>query len=249
MSALVIRWQGPTRRNAIRAVLQICVQAWLQEWAVDSARGAVEAEVEELPRERIQATSWQLVNAPDGSCVLAGLDATAIARLGGVLAAAPVRLAADFRTALAVGRDAVEALLRAMVADSGEMSETEEIPAAVRSDRHGWTCFEVCLGDIAFMLLIDPILCDRLHPRPSRLATLERRTTALAQTDIGLCATLELGSVDISLVSSLRPGDILGTNVALSAPLTLGAIGGHAVLAGRLTALDRHKAILVDQLH
>lgn len=245
MSALVIRWQGPARRRTIGAVLQARLQSWLREWAVDP----VAAEVQHLSRQDIQAPCWQVADAPDGACVLAGLDPASIARLGGVLAGAPARLAGDFRTALAVGRDAVEALIGALLTDAGEVTEASEMPTAALSERHGWGCFQVCFGETRFALLIDPTLCDRLDPRHSTAALLERRSAALSQTDITLSATLELGSVDISLVSSLRPGDILGTDVLLSAPLTLGVDGGQSVISGRLVALDQNKAISVDHLH
>lgn len=246
MSALVIRWQGPARRRAIGTVLQERVQAWLREWAVEPVP---EADVQDLSREDIDAPCWQMGNAPDGACVLAGLDPASIARLGGVLAGAPTRLAGDSRTALAVGHDAVEALFRALVSDVGKLVETPELPIAVLSERHGWTCFQVCFGDIGFALLFDPTLCDHLDPRRSSAAMLEQRSAALSETSVMLNATLELGSVDISLVSSLRPGDILRTDVALSAPLKLGVAGGETVSAGRLMVLDQHKAISVDQLH
>lgn len=245
MSALVIRWQGLARRRAISAVLQDRLQAWLRDWSVNP----VAAQIEDLPREHIQATCWQTAIAPQGACVMAGLDAACIGRLGSMLAAAPARLAGDVKRAQAVGRDAVQALAGSIVTDVGAVTETRNMPAAALSERHGWCSFEVSLGDIRFALLVDPKACEQLDPIPSSVPVLEPRSKALKQTDITLNATLALGSVDISLVSALRPGDILGTDIALSTPLTLGVAGGGVVLAGRLVVLDQHKAISVDLIH
>jgi hypothetical protein len=245
MTAHVIRWQGPARRLAVRTALEPLLQDWQRNWAV--APGAVV--VNDLSHASLQAAAYQLATSAAGASVVAGLDRAAIARLGGALAGAPTRVAADFNAALGVGEDALAALLSALLGAAATPVEQAEAPVEVMSDRYGWVCTEVRVGEIGFCLLLDPRLCDRLAPMPSKGEPLHRRTSALAQSTVAITASLELGTVDVSLVSSLRPGDILRTGIALTAPVTLGVAEGPAVFTGRLTALDQHKAIKAEKIH
>jgi hypothetical protein len=245
MTARVIRWQGPSRCTAVRAVIERLLQDWQRDWAI--VPGPVV--VNDRPRADLQAPAWQLAEGAGGGRAMAGLDRAAIARLGAALAGAPTRVAADFNAALAVGLDAVAALLSTLVGAAETLVERPEAPAEVMSDRYGWICMEVCVGDIGFCLIVDPVLCNRIAPVPFKSAPLQRRTVALEQTTFGLTATLELGDLDVTLVSSLRPGDILRTGIALTAPVTLSVAGGPAVFTGRLAALDQHKAVTAEKIH
>lgn len=245
MTARAIRWQGPSRCAAVRTAIEPLLQNWQRDWAVAPGPLAVS----DRPRADLHAPAWQLAEGAGGGHVLAGLDRAGIARLGGALAGAPTRVAADFNAALAVGLDAVAALLSTLVGTPATLVEHAEPPAEVMSDRYGWICMEVRVGDIAFCLIVDPVLCDRIAPVPSRRATLQRRATALEATTVQLTATLELGALDVTMVSSLRPGDILRTGIALTAPVTLSVSDGPVVFTGRLAALDQHKAVTAEKIH
>jgi hypothetical protein len=228
----------------VRTAVHALVLDWQRNWAVTPAA----VSVDELARAQAQAAAWQLATADDGRA-LAGMDRAAMARLGGALAAVPTRVAADFNVALAVGAEALAALLSSLVGAASVLVEQDQAPAEVFTDRYGWICMEISVGDVRFHLLLDPVTCNRLDPQRRIAAPLESRTAALAGTAVALTATLELGSVDISLVSSLRPGDILGTGIPLSAPVALGAAGSPPLLTGRLTAIGQAKAITAEHIH
>lgn len=242
MTAQLIRWQGPTRSEALRSAVSLRVQHWLQQWAVapdDLHVCLQEASVSDI-------AGWHSAHAVDGACALVGLSRTELAQLGSLLAGAPLRIAADSELARAVGSGALKALFADLLDEPCEIQTVAEVPMSAASARHGWVALQVRSGAMDLVLLIDPVLCDRIDP-PRRAATaLQPRHTALAASQATLTARLDLGSVDVALVSSLRPGDVLRTSVPLDALLSLSAGHGPVVSRGRLALLDQHKAITVD---
>jgi hypothetical protein len=242
MTGLLLRWQGPTRREALRLQVETRVQHWLDTWALVPGTAAVVQQAAELPA----GAGWQCATGADGGQVLAALQRTSLAQLGGLLADAPIRAAADFEHALGVGTLAVQALLGSLLGDTPALQACDAAPSDALSDRHGWVGMDVRWAAQAFVLLLDPVLCDRLDPPARAPAALHRRTAALAPSAVTLDARLELGHVDVSLISALRPGDVLRTGTPLDTPVVLAAGNGPTVASGRLTIVDQRMAITVE---
>ena len=241
MTAQLIRWQGPTRREALRSAVAGRLQQWVQEWAISPDGLEVQLCTDVTP-----AGAWQRGSATGGASALAGLGNTDVAQLGSLLANAPLRHAADSGYARAVGTDALQALFACLMDDTQTLQPVTDLPEAALSERHGWVALDVRWATFAFVLLLDPALCDRLVPPQRAPAVLTGRPAALGPSRATLTARLDLGSVDVALVSSLRPGDVLRTSVPLDALLALTAGDGPTVSTGRLAMLDQHKAITVD---
>ncbi|PWB29833.1 hypothetical protein DCO49_00240 [Stenotrophomonas sp. SPM] len=242
MTGLVLRWQGPTRREFLRLKVERLVQEWLEAWAISPGTVAVVPLVADAPRD----AGWQCAMGAAGGQVLAGLQRASLAQLGGLLAGAPLQAAADFNHALAVGTAAGQALLGSLLGGAPAHHPCDEAPRGAWSERHGWVGVEVRWAGLTFEILLDPVLCDRLDPPDHAPVALQSRRAALAHSTVALDARLELGHVDVSLISALRPGDVLRTGIPLDSPVALAAGKGAAVASGRLTIVDQRMAITID---
>ncbi len=241
MRSQLIRWYGPGRREALRAAVAARLQVWLQQWAL-----APEGLSVQLSTDAGDSGAWQCCTGTDGANAWAGLGHTDLAQLGSLLANAPLRHAADSEHARAVGSDALQALFAVLLDHASTQPQKAALPDGALVERHGWIALDVCWAAFSFVLLMDPALCDQLAPPQRKSAALTRRASALGPCRATLTARLDLGSVDVALVSSLRPGDVLRTSVPLDAPLSLAAAKGPTISTGRLALLDQHKAITVD---
>lgn len=241
MTSQLIRWYGPGRREALRAAVAARLQLWLQQWALTPEGLSVQ-----LSTGAIDSGAWQRCTGADGANAWAGLGRTDLAQLGSLLANAPLRHATDYEHARAVGTDALQAMFASLLEHASTQRPEAALPDGALVERHGWVALDVCWAAFTFVLLMDPALCDQLAPPQRKSAGLTRRASALGPSRATLTARLDLGSVDVALVSSLRPGDVLRTSVPLDALLSLAAAEGRTVSTGRLALLDQHKAITVE---
>lgn len=246
MNVLPLRWQGASRIDGLRLVVEQRVDEWLSLWFV--AGKAPGASVELIGGSRVEAVSadarWYAVR--DGDAVLhLRLGANAIEHMGCRLAS--IAIADDAGLAAGIGLHAMSALARSFFgsAVTGSLVPLNGTPGIADVGlRHGAVAVQIAIGALNFDLHANAALCTRLLPAKSGSPSpLVPRRDAIGPVDATLDAMLDLGQVSLAESLSLKPGEVLKTTIPVGAGLRLVSAHGEEILAGTLVADGAHRAL------
>lgn len=252
MNVLPLRWQGASRAEALRALVDARIAEWASQWfAASKAPGVgVEAVAGHRPEQAGADARWHALR--DGDAVLSlRLAGAAFEHLGCRLA--NITTADDSGLASGLGQRALTALARSLFGAQAPtvLSEIDGMPApADIGPRFGALGVQVSIGTIRVEIYCNAALCALLVPA-ARVArdTLVSRRDAIGPVDATLDAVLDLGHAALADTLSLKPGEVLKTSIPVSAGLRLVSARGEEILGGTLVADGANRALKVTQLH
>lgn len=237
MTVLPFRRHGVRRVAQIEAALQQRLDHWRAQWAAEP--GHCEVQVAEVALPPSPGQWWHCT----GNSAFAHLGNNGLERIAAALAAVPGRESSPI--AAGIGRRAFADLLRELVPSAAEVIAGPAPMAALCDARHGVLCFSVSLPGAEALLYLPLAACDALVPIPagvSRPVLASRRSALLAST-VSLYATLELGTADLDVASTLRPGETLRTSRIADAVVKLQSVDGHTVFSASLHSSEGRKAL------
>jgi hypothetical protein len=246
MSVLPLRWQGATRIDGLRVLVEQRVDEWLSHWFV--AGKVPGAAVELIGGPRVEAVSadarWYAIR--EGDAVLhVRLGASTIEHLGCRLVG--IAVADDAGLAAGIGLRAVTALARSLFGNAvaGSLEPLNGTPGATEVGvRHGAVAMQIAIGTLRFDLHASAALCARLMPaKTGQCSPLVPRRDAIGPVDATLDAMLDLGQVSLAESLSLKPGEVLKTTIPVGAGLRLVSAHGEEILAGTLVADGAYRAL------
>lgn len=237
MVVLPFRRHGQRRVAQIQAVLQQRLDRWRAQWAAEPGNCDVQTTAGTMPA--VQGQWWHCAGA-DGYAHVAhnGLE-----QLGAGLAAVPGGQSSAI--AAGIGRRAFVDLLQELVSSS-DTPGMGPPPSALQCDpRHGALCFSVSLPGAQARLYLSLTACDALVPTQVAVnePALASRRSALLACSASLYATLELGSADLGVASSLRPGETIRTTRISDAVVKVHAADGSTVFTASLHSSEGRKAL------
>lgn len=246
MSVVPFRWQGSTRTEQVRSLIAARSQEWLRGWVASPSEleCAITAMTAERPDAGRRTDCWYGARGLTG---VLNIRATASTfeqlgcRLGGAVSADTHGMAAG------IGRRAFMDLARTLVSATGEDSifplDERPQPESVEP-RCGVMGFLWSMEGIRAELYLDAALCDALLPKA--VASTERlasRRDAILPGDVTLNAMLDLGQAALVDTVTLKPGEIIKTNMALDSIVTVRSESGETIFSGVLVAADGHRAL------
>ncbi len=251
MNVLPLRWQGASRAEALRALLDARVAEWASQWmTVSRASGVV---VDALADQRPDAGGegrWHALR--DGDAILSmRVSPRAFEHLGCLLAGTTT--ADDAGLSAGLGQRALTGLMRSLFGAQApaSMVAVDGVPAQADIDsRFGAFGMQLSIGTIRIELFVNAALCTRLVP-PAQVARepLVPRRAAIGPVDATLDAVLDLGQAELAETLSLKPGEVLKTSIPVSAGLRLVSSRGEDILGGTLVADGAYRALKVTQLN
>lgn len=242
MSVVPFRWQGTTRTKQVRDLVFARSQEWLKQWSAGTATVTVVALTDQSAPASMSSDRWYRTEASDGIMHLRAAGNTAEqlgCRLAGVVSPDAQALARG------VGN-------RALVDLAKCLSGTDNAPGAMESKpvdvllqaRSGVIALRWSLDSVAVELYLDAECCDAMLPRPQPSAEkLAARGEAILPAQMTLQAELELGEVALEETLTLRPGEIIKTNVPLDRSISVRSPTGETLFTGTLVAADGHRAV------
>lgn len=246
MSVLPLRWQGASRIDALRMLVEQRVDEWLSHWFL--AVKAPGATVELIGGPRMEAVSsdarWYVLREGDAALHVR-LGAGTIEHLGCRLVC--IAVADDAGLAAGIGLRAVSALASSLFGSTvtRSLEPLNGTPGAADVGvRHGAVALQIAVGTLCFDLHASAALCARLSPaKAGQCSALVPRRDAIGPVDATLDAMLDLGQVSLADSLSLKPGEVLKTTIPVGADLRLLSPNGEEILAGTLVADGAHRAL------
>ena len=244
MAVLPFRRHGRSRTQLVRSRVESALEAWLKGWAIGCARRHVELADDGEPRYP------SCLSTADRN-VMFTLPPHGLARLGAVLADAPIAEESAF--AEAIGRRALNELASAVASRPDAVLLTDvHVDPATLEPRYGVLGLRITLDSLALVLHLSAQACDALAaPAPPPPLALVQRRHALLGSAVHVTATLELGSAGIDAAMTLRPGEIIKATAIADAEVIVRASDGTPLFKGVLDSIDGRKALRCThvQLH
>lgn len=251
MNVLPLRWQGASRADALRALLDARIAEWASQWMSASKASGVAVDAPADHRAD-QGGEGRWYTLRDGDALLSmRLSPRAFEHLGCLLAGTTT--ADDAGLSAGLGQRALTVLMRSLFGAQSPSSLTAIDGSPAPSDigsRFGAFGMQLSIGVIRIELCANAALCARLVP-PVQIARepLVSRRAAIGPVDATLDAVLDLGQTVLADTLSLKPGEVLKTSIPVSAGLRLVSSRGDDILGGTLVADGAHRALKVTQLH
>lgn len=243
MAILPLRWQGITRSEQVRSEIEARSQAWLVGWSASNA----ECRVIRLASTRVHdaaAAIWLRACGPNGALAVR-LTASAYEEIGCRLVDLPTGDGGEM--AVGIGRRALADLAMQLVGAGAnvEMLAPGDSPApAATEPRCGVVELAWSLAGCNIEIHVDAALCDAIASRTTDAAeALVPREEAVLPGDITLEAVLDLGCAALVDTVSLRPGEVIKTDIPLDARVEVRGTAGKTIFAGALVAAGGHRAL------
>jgi hypothetical protein len=242
MSVVPFRWQGSTRATQVRDLVLARSQEWLKQWSAGPASLNVVLLSDPSGPESMASDRWYRVEAMDGTMHLrtAGNAAEQLGcRLAGVVSPDAQALARG------VGNRALADLAKFVSGSDGAAAAMDEKPAnAILQARSGVVALRWSMDGVAVDLYVDAKWCDAMVPRQRASGEkLVARSQAILPAQITLHAELDLGDAALEDTLTLRPGEIIKTNVPLDRSISVRSQTGETLFTGALVAADGHRAV------
>lgn len=241
MSVLPFRWQGRTRREQLRTAVQALLDAWLEQWSVSGAGHVTQLDAGVAEPDGM---TWACAEGAGGSLYMR-LPAGTAAGVGNFLAG--VDDADSQGLAEGIGR---RALLDLVAHLTGAGAKLESLasgmkpPPAALEPKRGVLALRCSLGGYEFECYLDCGLCDSLVPVATKVCEpLVAPSTAVLPSRISLDAVLDLGTAALADTISLKPGEIIKTDIPLDAEVSVRAGSAKTMFSGLLAAADGHRAV------
>jgi hypothetical protein len=242
MSVVPFRWQGTTRANQLRELVLARSQDWLKQWSTGSATLNVAVLSEQGAPDSLASDRWYRIEAPRGILHLR-TSGNAAEQLGCRLAGV---VSPDARAlARGVGDRALADLAKSLSGSESTPGAMSAKPAdVILQARSGVVALRWSLDGVAVELYFDAAWCDAMLPsqRPST-ERLVARTEAILPAQMQLQAELDLGEVALEETLTLRPGEIIKTNVPLDRSISVRSQTGETLFTGALVGADGHRAV------
>lgn len=242
MAVIPLRWQGASRIEQLRSLLDQRAREWLRGWAIGALD--IDSAFASLPQsDRPQAGErWFLAKTMSGSLLLR-LPPNAFERLGGLLADVTARDVVGLAAGL--GRRALFDALQTLVPGSQQATELDVSPASHFLDRRcGIAAYEWTLGPLKFQAYLDAGLCDASSTRVSMQGSaLTSRREALNGNQLTLTALLDLGPAALADTIALQPGEVIKCVAGLGTSIRAVTQQGSTVFSGELVADHGHRAV------
>jgi hypothetical protein len=252
MNVLPLQWQGTSRAEALRALVEARVDEWVLQWFSTSKAPAVgvEAVAGYRPEEVGVDARWYALRDGDAALSLR-MASDALDQLGCRIA--NIMAADDSGLAAGVGKRGLTSLARSLFGTQAPMmlnAVDGMPPSAEIGARFGALGVQVSIEGIRIELYFNVPLCVLLVPaaQVARDALVARRD-AIGTVDATLDAVLDLGQAVLAETLSLKPGEVLKTSIPISAGLRLVSARGEDIIAGTLVADGSNRALKVTQLH
>lgn len=241
MSVIPFRWQGVTRATQVRDLVLARSQEWLKQWSVAPATLNVVLSDPSSP-ESMASDRWYRIEAQDGTLHLrtAGNAAEQLGcRLAGVVSPDAQALARG------VGSRALADLAKSLSGSDGAPIAMDVKPTnAILQARSGVVALRWSMEGVTADVYLDAKWCDAMLPRqrPSG-EKLVARSEAIQPAQVTLHAELDLGDAALEDTLTLRPGEIIKTNVPLDRLISVRSQTGETLFTGTLVAADGHRAV------
>ncbi|QDH70139.1 hypothetical protein [Marilutibacter alkalisoli] len=241
MNVVALRWQGASRIERLRSLVEERARQWWGEWALDQSRVPAVTVSGDRPLVR-DGGEWYGIDGSSGRLFLQ-LPSHAFERLGCLLLGLPEPDSAGI--AFGVGRRAISAAVRVLAGAQDEPRHLDHAPAPFfYAARHGAVSMTWKMDTIDLGVHLDDAMCRSLVPVTGHVApALASRRTAILHEEVSLPVMLDLGRAGLAETLSLRPGEIVKSDVRLGAMVRVVADNGTVVLAGQLAADGDHRAI------
>jgi len=242
MPVVPFRWQGTTRATQLRDLALTRSQEWLKQWSAGSAALNVVVLSDQAAPDSMASDRWHRTEAPRGTVHLrtAGNAAEQLGcRLAGVVSPDAQALARG------VGNRALADLAKFLSGAEGAPAAMDAKPAgAILQARSGVVALRWSLDGVVAELYFDAEWCDAMLPRqrPSG-ERLVARNEAILPAQMNLQAELDLGEVRLEETLTLRPGEIIKTNISLDKSISVRSQTGETLFTGTLVAADGHRAV------
>lgn len=242
MSVVPFRWQGMTRAKQACDLLLARSQEWLKQWSAGPAAVNVVVLSDQSPPDSMASDRWYRIEALGGTLHLrtAGNAAEQLGcRLAGVVSPDAQTLARG------VGNRALADLAKSLSGSDSTPTALDAKPAnAILQARSGVVALRWSLDGVSAELYFDAKWCDAMLPRqrPSG-EKLVARSEAIQPAQMTLHAELDLGDAALEETLTLRPGEIIKTNVPLDRSISVRSSTGETLFTGTLVAADGHRAV------
>lgn len=242
MSVVPFRWQSATRATQVRDLVFARSQDWLKQWSAGSATLTVVVQSAQSGPASMASERWYRTEAVGGTVYLrtAGNAAEQLGcRLAGVISPDAQALARG------VGNRALADLAKSLSGSEATPGAMEAKPADILLQaRSGVVALRWSLDSVTVELYLDAQWCDAVlpHQRPTG-EKLAARSEAILPAQMTLQAQLDLGEVALEETLTLRPGEIIKTNVPLDKAISVRSHSGETVFTGTLVAADGHRAV------
>lgn len=244
MKARRLRWHGASRQEALAKRLQLELATWIEGWSVEPA--LLSLRISDNGASQPSSWQWMRANARTGSIVL-GVDASALGKLGGLLAQATQD------DALGLGRRigirALRALLTQFVGGAGNLIDIEDTsaPGVEGQDPRFGSCaltlqgtgFEACV-------LVDNEQFEFwVPPRHSELQALQPRDAVIGNERMTLQVVLDLGKANLEDAQQLQIGDVLVSNAAIDSVFHLALPDARRLVSANLMRKGDQRALQI----
>jgi len=244
MKARRLRWHGASRQEALAKRLQIELATWLEGWSVEPA--LLSLRISDNGASPPSNGRWIRANARTGSIVL-GVDASALGKLGGLLAQATQDDALGLGRR--IGERALRALLTQFVGGAGNLIDIEDTEAPgleARDPRFG--CCELTVEGVGFgaSLLVDNELFEFwVPPQQSVLQALRPRDAVIGNERMTLQVVLDLGKANLEDAQQLQVGDVLVSNAAIDSVFHLALPDARRLVSANLMRKGDQRALQI----
>lgn len=236
-------WLSAGRQAQLSARVEALTRQWLTEWSVHSADAVFS------PHLAVASPVWFCAYENQHAMVAFGFSDGSAAHLGAWMAQVPsdadTLLARDLGSAALT--DLAARLLGVPAQQSATLIQATAIDAANFEPRFKAFRQEMQFGQRSVVMALDHGANNALIPlkvKPS--SGLVSRAAALACSQTALELRLPLGRFAIADFLTLRPGDVLRSDVPLSAPFSLGSGTCNLPFECRLVRSGQHKAVYLE---
>lgn len=244
MAITDLRWLGRGALDAVREQSTRRLDGWLADWCVAANRPEGGAEVSALQGNGPgESTRWRRFGE-EGQVYVEALDPAAVA---GALSGTDT---AESALAGNVGREALDDLGQRLADEAAGPTEAEEtaLPEAWRTQPAGAALLRLALGDLTLHMALSPSLvaawAPRAEPEPARLVP---PGESLGDSRVDVSIELDLGSIPLSALDRLEPGDVLRTDSPLETAFRMHLANGREVGHARLGRRNDRKAVIVHK--
>jgi len=244
MKARRLRWHGANRQEALARRLQAELASWLDGWSV--APALLSLRISDSGASQPSSWRWMRANAATGS-ILLGVDASALGRLGGLLAQATQDDAPGLGKR--IGERALRALLTQFVGGAGNLIDIEDTIAPgveVRNPRYGCCALDLHGASFEACMLVDNALFEFwVPPQAPVLPALQPRDIVIGNERITLQVVLDLGKANLEDAQQLQVGDVLVSNAAIDSVFYLALPDARRLVSANLMRKGDQRALQV----